>query len=45
MDEADFRLKKLEDEKKEKMRQKKEEEYLKKLDRDRLINNAVSLKQ
>lgn len=45
MDEATFRLKKLEDEKKEKQRQKKEEDFLKKLDRDRLITNAVSLKQ
>lgn len=35
MDEADYRLKKLEDEKREKQRLKKEQDMLKKMDRDR----------
>ncbi len=37
MDEAELRLKRLEDEKKEKQRLRKEQEMLKKLDRDRHI--------
>ena len=45
MDEADYRLKKLEDEKKEKMRQKKEQDMIKRMDRDRQIQSAVELKQ
>ena len=35
MDEAEFRLRRLEDEKKQKQMQRKEQEMLKKMDRDR----------
>lgn len=45
MDEAEFRLRKLEDEKKEKQRLKKEQDMLKKMDRDKQIHSAVELKQ
>lgn len=44
MDEAEHRLKKMEDKKKEDFKKKQENDLLRKLDRDKQINSAAELK-
>ncbi len=45
MDEAGYRLKKLEDQKKERQKQKQDQDMIKKMERDQSIQRAVELKQ
>lgn len=45
MSEAEYRLKKLEDQKQEEMRKKRDNELQKKLDRERSVQTAFEMKQ